>query len=80
MVHQLGGSLTTIISFVQQLLAKDKTAIVSAVMLAIVSLVSGLGLHLSGSAVGIISALVSAGLGYFVHVHFAAKLGEHAKP
>lgn len=80
MVHQLGGLLNSILAFLQKLAATDKTAIVAAVMLAIVSLTAGLGLHLSGSAVGIISALVSAGLGYFVHVHFAAKAGEHAKP
>lgn len=62
-----------ILAFLQQLAAADKTVVVATVTQAVVVLVAGLGLHLSGSAVGWISALVATGLAYFVHTHFAAK-------
>lgn len=82
MVHRLarkGGKLIDkILAFLQRLVAADTTVIQAAVVLAVVSLVSGLGLHLSGSAVGWITALVGLGLSWFVHKHFAAKLAKPA--
>jgi hypothetical protein len=76
--------LSNILPYLQKLVSADKAVIVALVVQAAVSLTAGLGLHLSGSAVGTVSAIVAAGLSYFVHVHFAAKLAlakaEHAKP
>jgi hypothetical protein len=66
--------LSKILALLQQFAAADKTVIVALVVQAVVSLVSGFGLHMSASAVGTISAVVAAGLAYFVHVQFASKL------
>jgi hypothetical protein len=66
--------LSNVLKYLQQLAAADKTVITAAAVQVIVGLVSGLGLHMSASAVGIVSAIVAAGLAYFVHASFAAKL------
>jgi hypothetical protein len=71
--------LEPIIQFIQKLVAADKTVLVAAAVQAAVSLVAGLGFHLDGAAVGVISALIAAGLGWFVNAHFALKLAaKHA--
>lgn len=58
----------------QRLLASDKTAVIAAVVQVVVGLVAGLGMHLTGIDVALLTSLVSGGVGWVVHEHFNVKV------
>lgn len=65
--------MSKILAFIQKLVAADTTAIQAGVVVAVVSLVSSLGLHASATVVGWVAAMTGLALSWFVHKHFAAK-------
>lgn len=62
-----------VLPFLQQLVAADKTAIAGALVGVLTILAAKFGFKMNGSDVAYLSAGVMAGLGLFVHAHFAAK-------
>lgn len=70
--------MKSVLPFLQQLVASDKTAIVSAIVGLLTVLAAKFGFKMNGSDVAYLSAGVMAALGLFVHAHFAAQ--APAKP
>ena len=66
-----------LLPFLQQLVAADKTPVASAIIGLLTVLAAKFGFKMNGSDVAYLSAGVMAGLGMFVHAHFA---GQAPKP
>lgn len=71
--------LNSIVKALQKFIAADKTVLAATLLQAAVALAASLGFKLDGTEVGVLSALIAAGLGYLVHVHVSLKLAV-AKP
>lgn len=59
------------LSYLQKLVAADKSALAAAIIGALTVLAAKFGFKLNGSDVAYLSAGVTAALGMFVHAHFA---------
>lgn len=65
--------MVKVLPFLQKLVSADKTPIAGALVGLLTVLAAKFGFKMNGSDVAYLSAGVMAGLGLFVHAHFAAQ-------